>query len=199
VLLHPRKQVPKTYVVQVSGVMKPRDLEIWRRGVRLDDGTTLPAEIELLRYEGDTTWIELTIFEGRDRQIRRMGEATGFPVLRLARESFAGIELEGLPAGRWRAMTQRELRSLEKAYGVPRSPPREPAPTREDRGARPRTRGTPSPHANKDPRARRSLALTRAARTGRLPSAYHPARCSPAVRSLHHRASRTSDVASRIA
>lgn len=124
-LLHPRKAVPKTYVVKVKGVMQPDDLEVWRKGVRLEDGMTLPAGVKLIRHEGDKTWIELTIQEGRNQQIRRMGEATGFPVMRLARVAFAGVELEGLPPGRWRAMTRDELVQLKKVYGVPRSIPAE--------------------------------------------------------------------------
>jgi 23S rRNA pseudouridine2605 synthase len=122
-LLHPRKAVPKTYVVKVKGVMQPDDLDVWRNGVRLEDGMTLAAEAKMLRHEGDKTWIELTIREGRNQQIRRMGEATGFPVMRLARVSFAGVDLEGLPPGRWRAMTRDELVQLKKAYGVPRAIP----------------------------------------------------------------------------
>jgi 23S rRNA pseudouridine2605 synthase len=122
-LLHPRKAVPKTYVVKVKGAMTPDDLDVWRNGVRLEDGVTLPAQAKMLRHEGDKTWIELTIKEGRNQQIRRMGEATGFPVMRLARVAFAGIDLEGLAPGRWRSMTRDELLQLKKAYGVPRSIP----------------------------------------------------------------------------
>ena len=76
-LLHPRGGVPKTYVAKVHGVMSDEDLDAWRQGVRLEDGMTLPAEARLLRHEGDKTWIELTLREGRNQQIRRMGEATG--------------------------------------------------------------------------------------------------------------------------
>lgn len=125
-LLHPRKTVPKTYVLKVKGVMTPDDLDRWRKGVRLEDGMTLPAEAKLLRHEGDKTWIELTIREGRNQQIRRMGEATGFPVMRLARVAFAEISGEGLAPGRWRHLTRDELVALKKTYGVPRSIPATP-------------------------------------------------------------------------
>ena len=122
-LLHPRGGVPKRYVVKAAGMMKDADIEKWRRGVELEDGKTLPAEVELLRHEGDKTWMELTIREGRNQQIRRMGEATGFPVMRLARTSFAGISSEGLAPGRWRYLTRQELVELKKTYGVPRKVP----------------------------------------------------------------------------
>jgi 23S rRNA pseudouridine2605 synthase len=106
--------------------MKPEDLDAWRRGIRLEDGMTLPAEAKLLRVEGDKTWIELTIREGRNQQIRRMGEATRFPVMRLARVAFAGISTEGLAPGRWRHLTRDELVDLKKTYGVPKSIPAAP-------------------------------------------------------------------------
>lgn len=122
-LLHPKGKVPKSYVVKVSGVMAERDVEHWARGVVLEDGKTQPAEATLIRYEGDKTWLELTIREGRNQQIRRMGEATGFRVMRLARLAFAGISSEGLKPGAFREMTREELLALRKAHGVPRRVP----------------------------------------------------------------------------
>jgi 23S rRNA pseudouridine2605 synthase len=130
-LLHPRRAVPKTYVVKVHGVMSDEDVERWRRGVRLDDGATLPAKVKLLRHEGDKTWLELTITEGRNQQVRRMGDATGFPVMRLSRLSFAGVTSEGLRPGAWRYLGHDELAALKKEYGVPKrvvSPPLEARP-----------------------------------------------------------------------
>lgn len=127
-LMHPRKAVPKTYVIKVHGEMKPEDLDRWRRGVELEDGKTLPAKAKLLRYEGDKTWFELTITEGRNQQVRRMGDATGFRVMRLARVEFAGVTGEGLRPGDWRYLTVDELTRLKKEHGVPRrvvSPPME--------------------------------------------------------------------------
>ncbi|MCL2722913.1 MAG: rRNA pseudouridine synthase [Polyangiaceae bacterium] len=120
-LLHPKRAVPKTYVIKVKGVMTEADLDHFRKGVHLEDGVTLPAEVRLDRYEGDKTWIELTLREGRNQQIRRMGEATGFPVMRLARLSFADINAEGLKPGQFRRLTRDELIALKKTYGVPRS------------------------------------------------------------------------------
>lgn len=148
-LLHPKKSVPKTYVLKVKGKMAAEDMDRWRQGVRLEDGMTSPAEAKTLRFEGDKTWFELTIREGRNQQIRRMGEATGFPVMRLARLSFAAISAEGLRPGQWRHLTREELVALKKNYGVPKSVPAPPAgapiqarrsrgttPERVERGAR---------------------------------------------------------------
>jgi 23S rRNA pseudouridine2605 synthase len=119
-LLHPRGGVPKTYVLKAKGRMTEADLEKWRTGVQLDDGVTLPAEVHFLRHEDDKTWFEITLREGRNQQIRRMGEATGFLVMRLARTSFAGITSEGLRPGQWRSLELDELLALRKQFGVPK-------------------------------------------------------------------------------
>jgi 23S rRNA pseudouridine2605 synthase len=132
-LMHPKQGVPKTYVVKVQGLMRDEDVDRWRTGVQLDDGKTQPAKIKLLRHEGDKTWLELTITEGRNQQVRRMGDATHFRVMRLARTSFAGITSEGLAPGRWRYLTAEELTLLKADHGVPRrvvSPPIAPPPPR---------------------------------------------------------------------
>jgi 23S rRNA pseudouridine2605 synthase len=126
-LMHPRRKVPKTYVCKVAGQMSPNDILKWKKGVQLEDGMTLPAEVKLLRHEAGKSWIELTITEGRNQQIRRMGEATGFPVMRLARLAFAGISTDGLRPGQWRHLTRDELVTLKKTYGVPKSTPHAPS------------------------------------------------------------------------
>src|SRR5580658_442894 len=122
-LLHPKRAVPKTYIVKVDGIMDSRHIATWSQGVELEDGKTLPAKVSLLRHEEGKTWLELTIKEGRNQQIRRMGEATGFPVMRLARSSFAGVTSEGLRPGTWRPLTSTELLRLQKEYGVPKALP----------------------------------------------------------------------------
>ena len=119
-LLHPKKDVPKTYVVKVQGEMHERDLQKWRSGIELDDGKTKPAEVALIRFEAGKTWFEVTITEGRNQQVRRMGEATGFPVMRLARVAFAGISAEGLAPGTHRKLTKDELKAMKRAWGVPK-------------------------------------------------------------------------------
>ena len=119
-LMHPRKGVPKTYVIKTQGEMQTADLDTWRRGVQLEDGKTLPARVRFLRHEGGKTWFELTITEGRNQQVRRMGDATGFRVMRLARVEVAGVTGEGLRPGDWRYLTVDELTILKKEYGFPR-------------------------------------------------------------------------------
>lgn len=119
-MLHPRGGVPKTYVVKVHGVMDEDDAKVWRKGVELEDGKTLPADVRIMRHEGDKTWLEVTLREGRNQQIRRMGEATRFPVMRLARLSFAGVTSENIRPGEWRLLTVDELTEIKKQFGVPK-------------------------------------------------------------------------------
>ena len=144
-LLRPRKAVPKIYVVKLSGMLSAEQMERWRHGIQLDDGPTLPAGVRLIRYdETGKTWLELTLHEGRNQQIRRMAQAEGMIVMRLARVSFAGITSEGLRPGEWRMLTMEELRELHHEHGVPRRV-RAPAPVGEEarrpRGAAPVTAG----------------------------------------------------------
>jgi 23S rRNA pseudouridine2605 synthase len=146
-LMHPRRAVPKTYVCKVAGQMSPADILGWKKGIKLDDGMTLPAEVKLLRHEAGKSWIELTITEGRNQQIRRMGEATGFPVMRLARLAFAGITTDGLRPGQWRHLTRDELVALKKAFGVPRSTPHAPSDEAGPQGRIARTTARKSPQA----------------------------------------------------
>ncbi len=161
-LIHPRRSVPKKYVVKVNGVMKPTDLDAWRRGVVLEDGRTHSAKAKLLRYEGSKTWFELTLTEGRNQQVRRMGEATGFRVMRLARLTFAGLDAEGLRPGEWRYLTADEQRTLKNEYGVPKrvvSPPPPPEPRKA-----PRRSPAPLPR----PEESASHAAVRRGRLGRV-------------------------------
>ena len=151
-LLHPKRSVPKTYVLKVKGKMQEADVEKWRKGVVLEDGITLPADAKVIRHEDDKTWLELTIREGRNQQIRRMGEATRFPVMRLARITFADVSSEGLKPGQWRYLTRDELLTLKKQYGVPRSIPAIPAQP-DPRKMRPREFGERRPGAGKPARS----------------------------------------------
>jgi 23S rRNA pseudouridine2457 synthase len=112
----PRHKLPKTYWVQVDGVPDEPALQRLRSGVQLKDGLTLPAEVGLMeepaglwqrdppvRFRKDipTSWLQLTIREGKNRQIRRMTAAVGFPTLRLIRYAIGEWSLNGIAPGKW--------------------------------------------------------------------------------------------------
>ncbi len=120
-LAHPRRKVPKVYVAKVRGAVDDAGVERMRQSIEIDGRPTQPAEVRRLRTEGDKTWLELTLREGRNRQVRRLGDATGFPVMRLSRVEYAGINAEGLRPGEWRPLSTDELVALKRVYGVPKS------------------------------------------------------------------------------
>ncbi|MGE0104383.1 MAG: pseudouridine synthase [Blastocatellales bacterium] len=112
----PRHKLPKTYLVQVEGIPDQAALDRLERGVTLSDGPTLPARARLIdppdlwprnppirfRKNVPESWIELTITEGRNRQVRRMTAAVGFPTLRLIRVRVGDWELGDLKPGEWK-------------------------------------------------------------------------------------------------
>ena len=116
---HPRHKLPKTYWAQVEGEIDEHALQNLRDGVVLNDGKTAPAKANKIapppvwprdppireRKNIPTSWIELTITEGRNRQVRRMTSAVGFPTLRLIRQSIGQWRLDGLAPGKFRRDT----------------------------------------------------------------------------------------------
>ena len=120
-LMHPRYGVTKTYQVLFAGKLSSATLRQLRDGVDLEDGPTAPAGVKRMdRRAGEGTWLELELHEGRNRQIRRMGEAVGHPVVRLHRSRYAGIGLRNLPPGSWRELHDHELREIAEKVGLER-------------------------------------------------------------------------------
>jgi 23S rRNA pseudouridine2605 synthase len=119
-LTHPSFEVSKTYRAVVGGVaLEERALRALREGVELDDGRTSPARVR--RVSADT--LEITIHEGRKRQVKRMCEAVGHPVKRLERVAFGPLELGDLRQGRWRKLSDAEVEALVHAAADPPLPP----------------------------------------------------------------------------
>jgi 23S rRNA pseudouridine2605 synthase len=116
-IMHPSREVDKTYEVKVDGVMTDADIARLQSGVRLKDGMTAPAKVKKLKLTRANSWVEITIHEGRKRQVRRMCEAVGHPVLKLRRTKIGPLGLTGVPAGQYRELTPREVKALEKAAG----------------------------------------------------------------------------------
>lgn len=135
-IAQPKFKMPKTYWVQVEGAITEEALEKLRRGVALNDGPTLPAGARRMddpeslwprdppirnRAAIPTSWVELTIREGRNRQVRRMSAAVGFPTLRLIRWSVGDWTLAGLQPGQWREVPVTERREQTCRGGSPGS------------------------------------------------------------------------------
>lgn len=110
--LHPRYHVPKTYLVKVSGVCTDEEIRNLEEGVALKDGITAPAVVRKSGKAKSNSWLELTIYEGRTRQIKRMMEALGHRVLRIKRTRFGPIALGDLPVGACRFAADAEANAL---------------------------------------------------------------------------------------
>lgn len=118
-IAHARGNVPKVYAAKVQQPVDEASLKKWCEAIDIEGRTTRPADVRILRREADKTWLEVVIQEGRNRQVRRLGDHAGTPVVRLARLSHAEIDTEGLRPGQWRLLTVDELKNLKKRYGVP--------------------------------------------------------------------------------
>jgi 23S rRNA pseudouridine2605 synthase len=117
-VMHPSKKIPKTYQVKIKGVLDEEKLAKLRRPMRLEDGWTAPAEVRKLKLLKENSWIEVTIHEGRKRQIRRMLHRVGHPVIRLVRRKVDGIAMGPLKAGELRELSVEEVRRIKEAVGM---------------------------------------------------------------------------------
>lgn len=132
-LLHPSRQVARTYVALVPGPLKGSALQQLRDGVELEDGTARPRSVEVIEEQRNKALVQLVMTEGRKREVRRMFAAVGHPVERLARVAFGGVELGELRQGNWRFLTQQEVGRLHAAVEGRRGAPRNQRTTREER------------------------------------------------------------------
>jgi 23S rRNA pseudouridine2605 synthase len=113
-LTHPRFEHEKEYHVFVQGRPDDATLSRWRRGVMLEDHTTLPAHVSIMRGEGEGTWLRVVMQEGRKRQIRDTASLLGYPVRRLIRVRVGPIRVGDLKPGEWRHLNRQELRALNQ-------------------------------------------------------------------------------------
>ena len=117
-LTHPGYHVPKTYKVTVKGTISDQAIASLKKGVLLDDGFSGNTKVSLINRAGDRSVIRLTLTAGRNRIVRRMLNAVEFPVIKLIRTGFAGMELGALKVGKYRFLEPEEVKRLKKMAGL---------------------------------------------------------------------------------
>ena len=113
-LTHPKHEVTKTYNVTVKGIVQQSDVEILRKGVKIENYTTHPAQVKILKIDSEKniSRLQITIHEGKNRQVRKMIESLGKKVIKLKRERFAFLDLKGLKSGEYRKLSNKEIAVL---------------------------------------------------------------------------------------
>lgn len=111
---HPKHEIEKTYTVTLKGMITKTTIEMLKKGVKIQDYVTRPAKVRILKIEEDKNQsrLEITIHEGKNRQIRKMCEAVGHRVLALHRSKIAGIGVKELPLGKWRYLSENEINQI---------------------------------------------------------------------------------------
>lgn len=116
---HPKHEIDKTYTVTIKGKVTDEAIQKLRDGVEIEDREiyiTKPAKVKILKIDGEKNQsrLEITIHEGKNRQVRKMCEAIGYKVLALHRSKIAGIDVKDLPLGKWRYLTEKEVEKIIK-------------------------------------------------------------------------------------
>lgn len=113
-LTHPKNEINKVYEAKLFGVPDSNTINLFRSGITIDGNKTRPAKIELLRVDGRFSWCNITIHEGRNRQVRKMCQAARHPVATLRRVAEGELYLGDLKKGSWRYLTDKEIRYLKE-------------------------------------------------------------------------------------
>lgn len=113
---HPKHEIDKTYTVTIKGIVTEQDVELLKKGVKIEEYVTKPAKVKILKtdLEKNSSRLEITIHEGKNRQIRKMCEAVGYPVLALHRSKISGVDVKDLPLGKWRFLSKQEVERILK-------------------------------------------------------------------------------------
>jgi 23S rRNA pseudouridine2605 synthase len=126
----PESKIPKTYLVKANTLLNDQQLDALRRGIELADGPTHPAIVRRVRDSARFTFFEITITEGRNRQVRRMVEAIGAKVLKLVRTRIGALEIGPLEIGKYRELTAKEVAAFTSPTRAEAGPSRRPVPHR---------------------------------------------------------------------
>lgn len=117
-VLHPSRKISKTYLVKVKGILEEEEIEKLRSGIKLSDGMKAPAKVKRIRETENNSWLEMTIYEGKKRQIRRMFEKIGHQVLKLKRIRIDGLEMGKLEPGTYRYLSSEEINKMKRESEV---------------------------------------------------------------------------------
>ncbi|MDI6864355.1 pseudouridine synthase [Thermodesulfovibrio yellowstonii] len=113
-VMHPSSQIEKTYMVKVDGIVEPETIEKLRGGIKIEGKLAVPVSVHLVKKLKANSWIKITLHEGRKRQIRKMLERVGHPVIRLIRIAIDGVKLGDLKPGQLRPLTKEEIEKLRR-------------------------------------------------------------------------------------
>ena len=113
---HPKHEIEKTYTVTIKGIVTQEEVEKLKKGINIEDYITKPAKVRILKIDEEKrqSRLEITIHEGKNRQIRKMCESIGHNVLALHRSKIAGIGVKEIPLGKWRYLTKKEVNKILK-------------------------------------------------------------------------------------
>lgn len=114
-VMHPSSKIEKTYLVKVDGIIDEEKLAKLKKGVKIEGRLARAVNVTLIKKLKANSWIKITLHEGRKRQIRKMLEKVGHPVIRLIRVAIDGVQLGDLKAGEYRVLTKEEIESLKNA------------------------------------------------------------------------------------
>lgn len=115
-MTHPSHEVNKVYAAEIIGVPTKEEMDSFEKGLKIEDYITSPARIRIIESKGDMALIEVTIHEGKNRQVRKMCEAIGHPVINLKRIAFGKLKLGKLKPGEWRNLSESEIEYLKSIH-----------------------------------------------------------------------------------
>ncbi|MEN2985911.1 MAG: pseudouridine synthase [Thermodesulfovibrionaceae bacterium] len=113
-IMHPAYEIEKTYLVKIDGLIEESSIEKLKKGIKINGKLAIPKSVHLVRHLKANSWIKITLYEGRKRQIRKMLMKIGHPVIRLIRVAIDGVKLGELKPGQWRVLTKEEIESLRE-------------------------------------------------------------------------------------
>ncbi len=114
-LMHPKYHIYKTYIAEVEGLINQNSIENLKKGVIIDDYKTAPAKVTLISNTKTSSIVQISIHEGKNRQVRKMFESVGYPVIKLKRISFGMVTLEALKLGEWSFLSDKEINFLKNS------------------------------------------------------------------------------------